>query len=383
MGQKPITVFIIDDQPLFRQALRASLMQTEDIRVEGDCGVSDGAIELVDSLAPSVVLADTTTPDQNGLRLVRRLTQRCPNSAIIVMTSMADDAEMFEAIRCGATAYVTKKATADEIAAMIRRVQQGDFPLNENLISSPRVAERVLMEFQGLARSQHLQNITAPLSPREMEVLEFIRDGYMNKEIALQLNLTEQTVKSHVTSILRKLDVNDRTQAVLTAVRQGWMTLRREEASQEGHRERMKVLVVDDHQKIVDAVTLCLKLRWPSAKVLAAYDGVSGLHMVESEAPDIVILDIGLPEMDGLEMLERVRRFSQIPIIMLTVRDQDTDIARALRLGADDYVTKPFSHVEFLARVEALLRRVATRRNGDHGQSSDSGYDLQSLNQSK
>ncbi len=383
MGQKQITVFIIDDQPLFRQALRASLSNIEDIRVEGDCGVSDDAINLVDSLAPCIVLADSTPPDQNGLRLVRRLTQRCPNSAIIVMTPLADDAELFEAIRSGASAYLTKKSTAEEILTAIRQVQQGDFPLNESLISSPRVAERVLMEFQGLARSQQLQNITAPLSPREMEVLELIRDGFMNKEIALQLSLTEQTVKSHVTSILRKLDVNDRTQAVLTAVRQGWMTLHREESNGDGHRDRVKVLVVDDHQKIVDAVTLCLKLRWPSAKVVAAYDGASGLHMVESENPDIVILDVGLPEMDGLQVLEKVRRFSQVPIIMLTVRDQDTDIARALRLGADDYVTKPFSHVEFLARVEALLRRVAGKRMSDQAPASDAGFEQSPLKPTK
>ncbi|MDP2954007.1 MAG: response regulator [Chloroflexota bacterium] len=280
------------------------------------------------------------------------------------MTSLPDDAELFEAIRSGATAYISKQATGEEIIALMRRVREGDFPLNENLISNPRVAERVLMEFRNLAHNQHLPGLTAPLSPREMEVLDLIRDGCMNKEIANHLCLTEQTIKNHVTSILRKLDVNDRTQAVLTAVRQGWMTLERQESGQSS-REKTKFLVIDDHQNIIDTVSLCIKLRWPTAKVVAASDGVSGLQMVEKESPDVVILDLGLPDLDGLEVLHRVRRFSQVPVIILTVRDQDSDIARALHMGADDYITKPFSHTEFLARVEAVLRRSGGSSNAE------------------
>jgi DNA-binding response OmpR family regulator len=123
----------------------------------------------------------------------------------------------------------------------------------------------------------------------------------------------------------------------------------------------MKVLVVDDHQNIIDAVTLCIKLRWPTTNVLASYDGQSGLDMVRDEGPDIVILDIGLPEMDGFAVLDKIRQISHVPVIMLTVRDSDIDIARALEMGADDYISKPFSHVEFLARMEAVLRRTSGR----------------------
>lgn len=129
----------------------------------------------------------------------------------------------------------------------------------------------------------------------------------------------------------------------------------------------MKVLVVDDNQGIIEAVSLCINVRWPTATVVAAYDGASGLQMVETESPDVVILDIGLPSPDGFEVLRQVRSFSDVPIIMLTVRDRDIDIARALQMGADDYITKPFSHLEFLARVEAVLRRVAGRGSGSEG----------------
>lgn len=123
----------------------------------------------------------------------------------------------------------------------------------------------------------------------------------------------------------------------------------------------MKVLAVDDHQNIIDAIGLCINLRWPAATVLAAGDGAAALRMAEDESPDVIVLDIGLPDRDGFDILQQVRQFSQVPIIMLTVRDDEMDIVRALQMGADDYITKPFSHLEFLARVEAVLRRTGGR----------------------
>jgi len=123
----------------------------------------------------------------------------------------------------------------------------------------------------------------------------------------------------------------------------------------------MKVLVVDDHQNIIDAVKLCINLRWPTAQICIAYDGESAIDTVRTETPDIVILDIGLPDMDGYAVLDNVRQFSNVPVIMLTVRDSDVDIARGLEMGADDYISKPFSHVELLARTEAVLRRAVGR----------------------
>jgi len=123
----------------------------------------------------------------------------------------------------------------------------------------------------------------------------------------------------------------------------------------------MKVLVVDDHQTIIDAVTLCINLRWPTAEIQVAYDGESGLETIRDDPPDIVVLDIGLPDMDGFSVLGHLRQFSSVPVVMLTVRDTDIDIARGLEMGADDYITKPFSHVELLARMEAVLRRASGR----------------------
>ncbi|MBI4297669.1 MAG: response regulator transcription factor [Chloroflexi bacterium] len=120
----------------------------------------------------------------------------------------------------------------------------------------------------------------------------------------------------------------------------------------------MKILVIDDDPDVVEVVSLTFEMRWPEAVTVSANDGTSGIDMVEIESPDIIILDIGLPDMDGFEVCREIRRFSDAPIVMLTVRDKEADIVKGLQLGADDYVTKPFKHIELLARVQAVLRRA-------------------------
>jgi len=119
----------------------------------------------------------------------------------------------------------------------------------------------------------------------------------------------------------------------------------------------LKVVVIDDSPEIIEVVSLCFQLRWSNAELSSAPTGSEGLELVEAVSPDIVILDIGLPDMEGFEVLKEIRRFSQVPVIMLTVRAEDTDVARGLEMGADDYITKPFSHIELVARVQAVLRR--------------------------
>jgi DNA-binding response OmpR family regulator len=119
----------------------------------------------------------------------------------------------------------------------------------------------------------------------------------------------------------------------------------------------MRILAVDDEPEVVDVVRLCFNLRWPEAEVIAAGTGQEALTAVEEQAPDLVLLDIMLPDMDGFEVCEEVRRFSDVPIIMLTARDAEVERVRGLEMGADDYITKPFSHLELLARSRAVLRR--------------------------
>ena len=120
----------------------------------------------------------------------------------------------------------------------------------------------------------------------------------------------------------------------------------------------MKVLIIEDDKEIVDAISLAFQIRWPEAKVVSTRLGKKGVEQVESEAPDIVILDLGLPDINGFEVLRQIRLFSNVPIIILTVRAEETDIVKGLEWGADDYIIKPFRQLELLARVKALIRRL-------------------------
>ncbi len=121
----------------------------------------------------------------------------------------------------------------------------------------------------------------------------------------------------------------------------------------------MKVLVIDDSPEVIEAVTISFTLQWRETEVIGAADGETGLDLIESERPDVVLLDVMMPGIDGFETLRRLRAFSEVPVIMLTAKDAALDKVKGLELGADDYVTKPFDHLELLARVKALLRRLS------------------------
>ncbi len=120
----------------------------------------------------------------------------------------------------------------------------------------------------------------------------------------------------------------------------------------------MKILVIDDDPDVIDVVSLTVGMRWPDADVVSASDGATGIQMVETEAPDAVILDIGLPGASGFDVCREVRRFSDVPIIFLTGKDTEADIVKGLQVGADDYVTKPFKPIEFMARLQSVMRRA-------------------------
>ncbi|MDO8637036.1 MAG: response regulator transcription factor [Dehalococcoidia bacterium] len=129
----------------------------------------------------------------------------------------------------------------------------------------------------------------------------------------------------------------------------------------------MKFLIVDDAPDVVEAVSLCLELRYPGATIISAAEGNAALELFQREEPDLIVLDIGLPNLDGFDVCRQIRANSQVPIIMLTVRDRDVDVARGLAVGADDYITKPFSHIELLARVQSVLRRTKSSDTTNDG----------------
>ncbi len=121
----------------------------------------------------------------------------------------------------------------------------------------------------------------------------------------------------------------------------------------------MKVLVIEDNREIVESISLAFQIRWPEVNFIATHLGEKGVEMVETEDPDIVILDLGLPDISGFDALKQIRLFSSIPVIILTVRAEEPDIVKGLEWGADDYIVKPFKQLELLARVKALMRRQA------------------------
>ena len=216
---EPVTILIVDDHLLVRQGVRAFLETQPDIRVVGDVGSAEEAVQLATELVPDVVLMDLVMPGIDGVEATRRLRRVSPRSQVLVLTSYHQDEHIFPAIRAGALSYLLKDVSPLELAEAVRRAARGEAVLH------PRVAARVVQELQG-ARAEAF-NPWSDLSERELEVLRLIADGMDNADIAARLVISEKTVKSHVSNILSKLHVGDRTQAAVYAWREG--VVRREE----------------------------------------------------------------------------------------------------------------------------------------------------------
>ena len=220
-----IKVCIISPQSLFRQGVRHSLSSMSGIEVISEAEADDDAMSAVENSLPDVVMVDIDTPSDNGLKLARLIRQRLPNIGVVVLTSTPEDDQLFQAIKAQASAYLSKDITADELADTVKRTAKGEHPINESFVSHPKVAEQVLHHFRELPLGQGAESIVSPVTAREQEILNYMAKGYLNKQIALALDISEQTVKNHVTSILRKLNANARTQAVVEAIKQGLVSI--------------------------------------------------------------------------------------------------------------------------------------------------------------
>ncbi len=221
-----IRILIVDDHPLFRQGVRFALEAEPDIEVVGEAADGEQALELAKQLIPDVVLSDVNLPGPDGVEVARALKGALPHTAVILMTAYDDEEQLFNAVRVGAAAYFLKDLGPSELMDGIRRVSRGEYLINESVLSKPMVASQVLKQFSDFASGdKDVEPLFIPLSNREIEVLEQIARGNSNKEIARTLKISDQTVKNHITSILRKLAVNDRTQAVVYALRHGWIKM--------------------------------------------------------------------------------------------------------------------------------------------------------------
>lgn len=208
-----ISLMITDDHALVRQGIRAFLELQPDLTVLGEADSGETAVRMVAELAPDVILMDLVMPGIGGVEATRQVKLASPHSQVIVLTSYHEDEYIFPALRAGALSYVLKDVGPDELADIVRKAARGESVLH------PRVAARVVQELRGTRRDT--PNLFTDLSERELDVLRLIADGLSNAEIANKLIISEKTVKGHVSNILGKLHMMDRTQAAVYAWQQG------------------------------------------------------------------------------------------------------------------------------------------------------------------
>lgn len=212
-----IRVLLVDDQTLIRQGIAMLLELEPDLEVVGAVGDGRAAIEAVEKLRPDVVLIDVRMPGMDGVTATRELSRRFPEVGVIILTTFDDDEYVFEGLKAGARGYLLKDISSEEMAEAVRTVARGE------ALIQPSIARKVVAEFSRLAvgtlpaSERMLPRSPNALTERELDVLRALARGMSNKEIAAALVITEGTVKTHISNILAKLEVRDRTQAVLKA----------------------------------------------------------------------------------------------------------------------------------------------------------------------
>ncbi len=234
------TIMIVDSQPFFRAGVRQALSEASDLEsleiIESDPG-EDGseALNQISIHSPDIVLLDIGYPFLSGLDLGKRVARHFPGTGVVMLSANPDedDDELFEVLKIGAVAYIRSKASSpSEMTDIIRRASNREYPINDAVTSKPQVAWRVLRQFQDMSSmGKSLEDVTAPLTPKEVQILTHVAEGNSNKRIANILGISEQTIKNHVSAILRKLNANDRAHAVFIAIRNGLITVQTTHAS--------------------------------------------------------------------------------------------------------------------------------------------------------
>jgi DNA-binding NarL/FixJ family response regulator len=222
-----IEVIIVDDHPLFREGVRNVLDSEEDIHVITECVTGDEALNVIREETPNVALIDVNLPKMNGIQVTRQINADRISTAVVLLTAYDDVEQVLHAFRAGASAYCSKDVEPGKLVDVIRHVSRGFFVVGDQVYDEAGL-EQWLARGVETVRRPHLDGDVeafTPLSPREMEILQFVTRGLSNKEIAVHLGISHQTVKNHMTAILHKLDVEDRTQAAVYALRHGWVRL--------------------------------------------------------------------------------------------------------------------------------------------------------------
>ncbi|MEM7331459.1 MAG: response regulator transcription factor [Chloroflexota bacterium] len=222
-----ISLLIVDDHPVFRGGLIDVMDLDPNIKVVGEAADGEVAIEMAYEVKPQVILMDINLPTINGLQVTRKIKAQLPDVKVIMITGYDDAEQVFHALRAGASAYCPKDITPEALIAVVYSVFNEKYYVDEKTMSYEELmnwVEQKIGRFAGPLVSDS-EDLFIPLSPREMEILEHVTRGLSNKEIAYKLGISHQTVKNHMTAILRKLRVDDRTQAAVYALRHGWVRL--------------------------------------------------------------------------------------------------------------------------------------------------------------
>jgi DNA-binding NarL/FixJ family response regulator len=219
-----IRIVLADGSRITVLGIRQVIEAEDDMEVLAVACDGDDAVARAVELEPDVLVIEADLPRLSGLAATQRVRRELPRVGVVILATEDREETLLEAIRVGAAAYLRKDCDPAELVATIRKVRLGHFTINEKIFSRPAVASKVLAEFRDLSVfGQGASHTFAPLSPREVQILDSIAQGRTNKEVAYALAISEQTVKNHMSSILRKLAVNDRTQAVVYAMRHGWI----------------------------------------------------------------------------------------------------------------------------------------------------------------
>lgn len=221
-----ITLLIVDDHPLFRQGVADALALEQGFRVIGQAADGKHALELIRDLEPDIAVLDVNLPEMNGQQITHQVNQEKLHTRILLLTGYDDIEQAIHAAHAGAAAYCTKDIQPQGLVGVIREVANGKYVISGNVFNRRELDDWLETQMEGARRSYSEPGSPFhPLSDREMEVLSCVVRGMSNKEIAGLLGISHQTVKNHVTSILRKFGVEDRTQAVVYALKRGWVKL--------------------------------------------------------------------------------------------------------------------------------------------------------------
>jgi DNA-binding NarL/FixJ family response regulator len=235
----PVRLLIVERQPVVTPEVRARLGRESNFAVVGRVGSAVEATRMLRDQPLDMVLVESTLPEPGAVEMARFFRVRQPKTVVVFVTRAYSQTELFEAARVGAAAYVRASTDADMFLATLRRAAAGQFPIDEEVVRFPAVAARILAQFRedsaaDPVASEHpsprlepppLGPLFVKLSPREIEILDLVARGNSNKIIGRKLSISDQTVKNHVSAILRKLEVNDRTEAVVYALRNGWIRI--------------------------------------------------------------------------------------------------------------------------------------------------------------